>query len=67
MKILLKVAIALVKDGVVEARVDVHLLDGRRQAVEEAPLRGELDHPVRAGAEHERWRVDGAGIEQQPG
>ncbi len=49
---------ALVEDGVEEARVDLHLPDGRRHALEELPLRIQANHPVAAGAQDQHWRVN---------
>ena len=59
------VAVRLVKDGVVEAGKDLHLLDGRREPVEELPLRGHAHDPVGAGCEQQRGHRDGAGVGQQ--
>jgi hypothetical protein len=55
-----------VENRVEEAGIDVHLFDRRRQPIEELPLRVEPDHPVPAGAEDQRRRVNRGRVLDDP-
>ena len=52
----------LVKDGVIEAGIHMHLLDGRTEALEKFCLGGIFHDPIAARREEQRRRLNNAGI-----
>jgi hypothetical protein len=53
------------KDGMIKTGENFHLLYGRRQPLEKLPLRGNFDHPIRIGGEHQGRHGDSARVGEQ--